>query len=219
MDTRVPPKVHPKRRTFISGSDAKVIMGRDQTRLVRLWREKHGQALPQNLSKEQIVQLRIVTEDLNRNWYERLSGHTVQDVRRMVRHPILKWMRAEVGGRVRETGAVFHASVLPSGHFSEPHAANAHMAQLQHSMWVMSARSALLSIITGDGKLIEMTVLSDPLYQHLLLTAEKKFLRCVERGEPPVLFGIEVPRPNLDSIRVTDVFNTDQWANLAASHL
>ena len=86
-------------------------------------------------------------------------------------------------------------------------------------MWVMSARSALLSIITGDGKLIEMTVLSDPLYQHLLLTAEKKFLRCVERGEPPVLFGIEVPRPNLDSIRVTDVFNTDQWANLAASHL
>jgi hypothetical protein len=60
-----------------------------------------------------------------------------------------------------------------------------HMAQLQHNMWVSNARSAVLSIITGGGKWVEMTIHADPLYQHLLLTAEKKFWRCVENGEPP----------------------------------
>jgi hypothetical protein len=52
-------------------------------------------------------------------------------------------------------------------------AADKHMAQLQHNMWVADARSAVLSIITGGGKWVEMTVHADPLYQHLLLTAEK----------------------------------------------
>ncbi|SFJ86747.1 hypothetical protein SAMN05216525_1405 [Bradyrhizobium sp. Gha] len=49
-------------------------------------------------------------------------------------------------------------------------------------MWVVAARSAVLSIITGGGKWIELTLHADPLYQHLLLTAKKKFWRCVESG-------------------------------------
>jgi hypothetical protein len=43
----------------------------------------------------------------------------------------------------------------------------------------------VLSIITGRGKWVEIKLSADPLYQHLLLTAEKKFWRCVENGEPP----------------------------------
>ena len=39
------------------------------------------------------------------------------------------------------------------------------MAQLQHNMWVTNARSAALSIITGGGKWIEMTIPADALYQ------------------------------------------------------
>ncbi|MDH2404334.1 YqaJ viral recombinase family protein [Bradyrhizobium sp. SSUT18] len=207
------------RSSFIGGSDARIIMGGDQDRLIRLWREKRGEALPLDLSNDLIVQLGSITEHLNRKLYERTSGHTVQDVRRTVRHPIHKWMRADVNGRVRDTGAVFRASFLPSGHFSEPEMANLHMAQLQHSMWVMAARFALLSIITGDGKWIEMTVPADPLYQHLLLTAEKKFLRCVQIGEPPALFGIEAPRLRMNLIKVIDMSASAQWADIPASHL
>lgn len=207
------------RHAFICGSDARVIMGDDQDTLVRLWREKRGEALPLDLSNDLIVQLSNITEHLNRKLYERVSGHKVQDLRRPVRHPIHKWMRADLNGLVRDTGAVFRASFLPSGHFSEPEMADLHMAQLQHSMWVMAARSALLSIITGDGKWIEMTVSADPLYQHLLLTAEKKFIRCVQSGEPPALFGIEAPRPRPTSIKVIDMSASGQWANFPASHL
>jgi hypothetical protein len=36
-----------------------------------------------------------------------------------------------------------------------------------------NARSAVLSIITGGGKWVEMTVHADPLYQHLLLDARE----------------------------------------------
>jgi len=47
----------------------------------------------------------------------------------------------------------------------------------------------VLSIITGGGKWVEMTIPADPLYQHLLPIAEKKFWRGVETGEPLACSG------------------------------
>jgi predicted phage-related endonuclease len=101
--------------------------------------------------------------------------------------------------------------------FSEEAAAAKHMAQLQHNMWVANARSAVLSIITGGGKWIEMTIHADPLYQHLLLTAERKFWRCVQNGEPPHLFGVETPRPRLEAVRIVDMSASNSWAEFAAT--
>ena len=91
------------------------------------------------------------------------------------------------------------------------------MAQLQHNMWVIAARTAVLSIITGGGKWVEMTIPADPLYQHLLLTAEKKFWRCVETGEPPHLFGVEPPRPRIEAVRIVDMSASNSWAEFAAT--
>jgi predicted phage-related endonuclease len=204
---------------FIGGSDARIIMGDDHDKLVRLWREKRGEIAPQDLSQELIVQLGSVTEDLNRSWYERNSGHTVEDVQRKVRHPVHKWMGATIDGRVEQTGAVFEAKFMLPWNFSEEAAADKHMAQLQHNMWVIAARSAVLSIITGGGKWVEMTVSADPLYQHLLLTAEKKFWRCVQTGEPPALFNIETPRPRPKAIKIVDMTASNSWAELAATYL
>lgn len=183
------------RRSFIGGSDARIVMGDDPNKLLRLWREKRGEVEPEDLSGELVVQLGCMTEDLNRRWYERSSGNRVEDVQRRVRHPIHKWMGATLDGRVKETGAVFEAKFMLPWNFSEEAAAEKHMAQLQHNMWVIAARFAVLSIITGGGKWVEITVHADPLYQHLLLTAEKKFWQCVQTGESPVLFNIETPRP------------------------
>ncbi|MCK1546340.1 YqaJ viral recombinase family protein [Bradyrhizobium sp. 179] len=207
------------RSDYIGGSDARIIMGGDQDKLLRLWREKRGEALPQDFSNDLIVQLGSITEDLNRTWYERASGHTVEDVQRKVRHPIHKWMGATLDGRVQQTGAVYEAKFMLPWNFSEEAAAEKHMAQLQHNMWVVAARSAVLSIITGGGKWVEITVHADPLYQHLLLTAEKKFWRCVQTGKPPVLFNIETPRPRLEAVKVVDMAASNSWAELAAIYL
>jgi predicted phage-related endonuclease len=162
------------------------------------------------------VQLGSVTEDLNRRWFERNTGHSIKDVQRHVGHPVIKWMAATLDGLVEQTGAVFEAKFMLPWTFSEEAAAEKHMAQLQHNMWVTNARTAVLSIITGGGKWVEMTIHADPLYQHLLLTAEKKFWHCVQNGEPPRLFGVEPPRPRLEAVRVVDMSASNSWAELAS---
>ena len=201
---------------FIGGSDARIIMGGDETALLRLWREKRGEIEPENLSGNLLVQLGAVTEDLNRRWFERNTGQAVMDVQRHVRHPVLRWMAATLDGMVEATGAVFEAKFMLPWSFSEEGAAQKHMAQLQHNMWVMNTKLSALSIITGGGKWVEISISADPLYQHLLLTAEKKFWRCVESGEPPRLFGVEPPRPRIAAVRMVDMSASNSWADFAA---
>ena len=126
-------------------------------------------------------------------------------------------MAATLDGLVDPGGAVFEAKFMLPWTFSEDAAADKHMAQLQHNMWVTASRSAVLSIITGGGKWVELTLHADPLYQHLLLTAEKKFWRCVMSGEEPRLFGVEPPRPRLEAVRVVDMSGSNSWAEFAAT--
>ncbi|WOH53719.1 YqaJ viral recombinase family protein [Bradyrhizobium sp. sBnM-33] len=202
---------------FIGGSDARIIMGNDQNKLLQLWREKRGEAEPEDLSDVLIVQLGNVTEELNRRWYERNTGNNVKDTQKRIQHPVNKWMAATLDGLVHPSGAVFEAKFMLPWTFSEEAAAEKHMAQLQHNMWVCNARSAVLSIITGGGKWVEMTISADPLYQHLLITAERKFWRCVQDGETPCLFGIEPPRPRLEAVRVVDMSSSNSWAQFAAT--
>src|SRR5262249_27683534 len=73
--------------------------------------------------------------------------------------------------------------------FSEEAAVEKYMAQLQHNMWVIQSRLSVLSIITGGGKWVEMSIPVDPLYLSVLVSGEKKF--CVQSGETPHL----VPAP------------------------
>src|SRR4029434_4799091 len=155
------------------------------------------------------------TEDLNRIWYERNTGRHITNVQRRVNHSAIPWLVATVDGLVEETGAVFEAKFMLPWSFSEEAAAEKYMAQLQHNMWVINAKAAVLSIITGGGKWVEITIPADPLYQHLLLTAEKKFWRCVENGETPALFGVEPPRPKVEAVRLVDMSTSNAWAELA----
>ena len=144
------------RRGFIGGSDARIIMGSDEAALVRLWREKRGEAEPEDLSGNLIVQLGRATEDLNRSWYERNTGRQVRDVQRRIRHSAIPWMAATLDGIVEGTGAIFEAKFMLPWSFSEEAAAEKCMPQLQHNMWVVAARTAVLSVITGGGKWVEI---------------------------------------------------------------
>jgi predicted phage-related endonuclease len=203
------------RRYFIGGSDARIIMGNDEAALNRLWREKRGEAEPKDLSGNLIVQLGLVTEDLNRRWYEANTGQVITDIQKHVRHPAIHWMAATLDGRVEGSDAVFEAKFMLPWSFSEEAAAEKHMPQLQHNMWVVAARTAVLSIITGGGKWVEIAAHADPLYQHLIVTAECKFWRCVESGEPPQLFGVEPPRPRIEAIRIVDMSSSNAWAEFS----
>ena len=207
---------HLDRRNFIGGSDARIIMGDDEAALLRLWREKRGEAEPEDLSGNLIVQLGLVTEALNRHWYERNTGQVSRmrpaspaasgdpvDGRDPRRH-----RRGQRGG-VR--GQIHAALVVLGGSRGR----EAHGAAPAQYVGDQLRKGAVLSIITGGGKWVEIKIPADPLYQHLLLTAEKKFWRCVESGEPPRLFGVEPPRPRIEAVRIVDMSASNAWAEFS----
>ena len=185
LEAAIPfPKVSLLRRAFLGGSDARIIMGSDEAALLRLWREKRGEAEPTDYSGNLLVQLGLATEPLKsalvraRDWARHQRRPDLGSASRDPldggdpgRHRRGQW------GRVRSE---IHAPlvILRRGGRREAYAAG------QHNMWVTNATAAVLSIITGGGKWVEIKISADPLYQHLLLTAEKKFWRCVESGEP-----------------------------------
>ena len=129
------------RRTFIGGSDARVIMGSDEPALIRLWREKRGEADPEDLSGNLIVQLGRATEELNRSWYERNTRRQVSVVQRRVRHSAIPWMAATLDGIVEGTEAVFEAKFMLPWSFSEEAAAEKYMAQVSQRPKFRSRRS------------------------------------------------------------------------------
>jgi putative phage-type endonuclease len=204
------------RRSFIGGSDARIIMGNDEATLIRLWQEKRGEAEPEDLSGNLIVQLGTATEELNRTWYERNTGRRITDVQRRVKHSAIPWMVATLDGTVEGTGTVFESKFMLPWSFSEESAAEKYMAQVQHNMWVTHLRTSVLSIITGGGKWVEITVPMDPLYLSVLVSAEKKFWRCVQSGETPHLINAEPPRPRIEAIRIVDMSASNSWAEFAA---
>jgi predicted phage-related endonuclease len=204
------------RRSFIGGSDARIIMGSNEAALIQLWREKRGEAQPEDLSGNLIVQLGSVTEDLNRAWYERNTGRRVSATQSHVRHSIIPYMAATLDGVVESAGAIFESKFMLPWSFSEEAAVEKYMPQLQHNMWVTNLRSAVLSIITGGGKWVEITVPMDPLYLSILVSAEKKFWRCVQFGETPHLINAEPPRPRIEAVRIVDMTASNSWAEFAA---
>ena len=205
-----------ERRSFIGGSDARVIMGSDETMLVRLWREKRGEVEPEDLSDNLIVQLGSVTEDLNRRWYERNTGLAIKHVQRRIQHPVIKWM-----------AATWMAWLIPVARCSKPSSCCPGPSRKKpppKNTW----RSC--STICGSQMPGRRCCRSSPVAANgssspsmpirctstCLLTAEKKFWRCVMDGEEPRLFGVEPPRPRLEAVRIVDMSASNSWAEFAA---
>jgi hypothetical protein len=68
----------------------------------------------------------------------------------------------------------------------------------------------------GTAVWVEITVPIDPLYLSILVSAEKKFWRCVQTGEVPHLINAEPPRPRIEAIRIVDINSSNSWAEFAA---
>ena len=190
-------------------------MGDDEGALVRLWREKRGEVEPEDLSGNLIVQLGVVTEPLNRHWFERNTGQVLTAVQRRVQHPVVRWMAATLDGMVEATGAVFEAKFMLPWSFTEegrPKNTCRSCSTICGSP-MPSCRCSRSSPAAANGS--RSAIAADPLYQHLLFTAEKKFWRCVESGEPPRLFGVEPPRPRIEAVRIVDMSASNSWAEFA----
>ena len=204
------------RRTYIGGSDARTIVGKDENALLRLWREKRGELEPEDLSRNLLVQFGCATEELNRLWFEQETGRSLGHVQRFVRHPKIEWMGATLDGIVEGERAVFESKFMLPWSFAEDAATDKHMPQLQHNMLVTGAQRAYLSILTGAARWALVEVEADPVYQTVLLQVERFFWRSVMTGEPPRLFGAEPPKVRVEAIRTVDMAASNAWAENAA---
>ena len=171
---------------------------------------------PKTFPRNLVVQFGIVTEALNRRWFERETGRPLTHIQTFLRHPKLEWMGATLDGLVREESAVFEAKFMLPWSFTEEAAAEKHMPQLQHNMVVTGARKGYLSILTGGGKWVVIEVDADPVYQTVLLQVERIFWRCVSTGEMPVVYGAAPPKAKRPVVRVIDMSASNVWAECAA---
>ena len=202
--------------SFIGGSDARIIMGDDEAALLRLWREKRGEVEPEDLSGNLIVQLGVVTEDLNRRWYEANTGQVITDVQQQVRHPALRWMAATLDGRVEGSGAVFEAKFMLPWSFSEEAAAEKYMPQLQHNMWVVAApglRCSRSSPAAANGSRSRPTPIRSTSTSS---SPPRGSSGAVSRAASPLaLFGVEPPKPRIEAVRIVDMSSSNAWAEFA----
>jgi predicted phage-related endonuclease len=215
MGETLDPNYSGRRCSYIGGSDARTIMGHDEEALIRLWREKRGEIAPEDLSGNLVVQFGVVTEDLNRRWFERETGRRLARAQTFLRHPRLDWMGATLDGLVGGESAVFEAKFMLPWSFTEASAAEKHMPQLQHNMLVSGAPRAYLSILTGGGKWVSIETHADPVYQTVLLQVERSFWQCVKTGEMPTICGAEPPRAKLPAVRVVDMSTSNAWGEYA----
>ena len=84
-----------------------------------------------------------------------------------------RYRAATLDGTVEGIEAVFEAKFMLPWSFSEEAAAEKYMAQVQHNMWLTHLRTAVLSIITGGGKWVEITIPIDPLYLSVLVSSAR----------------------------------------------
>ena len=205
------------RRSFIGGSDARVIMGDDEADLVRLWREKRGEVEPEDLSDNLIVQLGSVTEDLNRRWYERNTGHAIKDVQRSESsiQSTSGWRRPWMAWSIPVARCSKPSLCCPGRSRKKPPPKNTWRSCSTICGSQMPAPRCCRSS-PGAANGSSSPSMPTRCTNTCLLTAEKKFWRCVQDGEEPRLFGVEPPRPRLEAVRIVDMSASNSWAEFAA---
>ena len=128
----------------IGGSDANTILSGSGERILRVWREKRGQEVPEDLSNKLPVMFGSWTEAFNRQWYEKLVGHAVTRVGERLHCPVRSCRSATLDGFVEARGAVWEAR--HTSPFVKPgELLQRYMPQLQHTMALAGCGEALLS--------------------------------------------------------------------------
>src|SRR5262249_51379406 len=156
-------------------------MGDDHGALIQLWKEKRGEAAPEDFSRNLVVQLGNATEDLNAQWFEQEHpGLLITNRQFATTHEKFPFIGCTLDGIVAcGAGGIFEGKFMLPWNFDENAALQKHYWQLQHNMMVTKSKRAFLSIITGGGKYCCIEVTASAADQALLLDAERKFWFCV----------------------------------------
>jgi predicted phage-related endonuclease len=206
------------RMKSIGGSDAKIIMSGDQDAIERLWLEKRGEAVPENLDEVILINLGNLTEPLNADLFEDEMDMHVTDEQKKVHYYAWELAHTTLDGLVRRTpesdpiAIVEFKFMFPFG-FNKQEAYEKYYPQVQHNMMVTDLPKGYLSILTGAAQHVILDVEADLFYQLALLEAEKDFWDCVVTGRTPGAPKIEIPIA--ERIKIHDMTTNNEWCDLA----
>lgn len=207
-----------RRRKFIGGSDARIIASGDQEAILRLWKEKRGEAEPEDLSDVLPVMMGSFTEPFNIHWFEKQTGKKVSRQGEQMVCPNYAFMGCTLDGFIEEELALLECKHC-SG-FEEMAVISARYApQIQHALFVLDRQVAYLSVFFGSHRWGMAKFDADPFYQAALVEQEEKFWIAVKTGETPP--GIILPPPPmpLEDMRTVDMTGSNEWADLAGTWL
>lgn len=204
------------RAGYLGGSDANTILGGNADRIIRLWREKRGEAAPEDLSDNLAVQMGSWTEALNCQWYEKQTGDTVTERGVAAVAPAVPYMRATLDGKTGD-GRVFEAKHCGT-RSSDAEIFARYVPQLTHNSLCAGADGAVLSVFKGNGDWVMFEYDLDDAYAARLIEAEAAFWECVRTGKPPAPLP-EGPTPKPVGVKVYDMEGQNEWASHAADYI
>lgn len=211
------------RKDYIGGSDANTIMSGNEDRILSVWRQKRGEAEPDDLSDVLAVQMGSFTEPLNVAWYEKQTGNAVADRGEVYVHPCYSFMRATLDGVVHDPLDPNARMVFEAKHCNEREAPETlfdrYLPQLTHNTLCTGASGAVLSVFQGNAKWWALEYDLDGDYAARLIEAEQAFWRCVRTGEPPAPIPDDTPKPKPRGVREYDMTGNNEWASLAGEYI
>jgi predicted phage-related endonuclease len=220
------------RRDAIGGSDANIIMGGDEKKLLRLYREKRGEVEAEDLSDILAVQMGSFTEPFNAAWFEKNTGYVVTHRGLAIGPAHTKarpYMACTLDGFVAEvfSGPDGEPDGRELGVFEAKHCGfrstdaeifARYVPQLTHNCLVAGERRAWLSCFKGNGDWVMFEYALDDAYAERLLAAEDAFWLAVLDGEPPCAVPSE-PTPKPVGVVEYDMAASNAWAANAGEYL
>lgn len=215
------------RKEGLGGSDANIIMGGNDERILRLWREKRGEAEPEDLTGNLAVMMGSYTEDFNAAWFEKQTGLTVIDRGIVTSCHAHDFMRCTLDGKVvtpNDPAAPTVHGVWEAKHCgsfgSDSELFTRYVPQLTHNCICTGLRRAWLSIFRGNADWVLFEYALDPAYAEQLVIAESNFWASVIYGTPPVqLPEPEAPVPLPVGVVEVDMAASNMWAHFAGSFI
>lgn len=207
------PKTKVERPKTIGGSDAVRIMEGDWH---TLWKEKTGRQEPEDLSWVLPVQIGILTEKKNKEWFEHETGHKLLSASNQ--HDFTDDFRhASLDGMVNVSDKI---CVLECKHTNAnntlENVIRKYMPQVQHYMQVAMMDEAYLSVIFGNGNRYEWCKIEyNNDYITMLYDMEKTFWdkHIQEDQEPENLKAEKLIQEYSNDIKVNDMIRIDMEKN------
>lgn len=205
-----------ERRKGIGGSDAAKIVSGDW---YSLWLDKTGRAEPEDLSGNFAVQLGIVTEKLNLDWYERVKQVPVLDRGLVVISAAYPFMRCTLDGWVDARPAVIQAKHV-NGFSKIDDVVARYTPQVTHEMIVTGAGLAILSVIIGTDAPVLREIPLDEFFAAKYIDQCRAFWQHVIDDTPPAQGApIEVPKVPPKLLRKVEMAGNNEWALYAGNWL